>query len=169
VKLYAFVFFVNAACTNLYQVYFGDIGNDAITIRNYFASHGAHCPDNANPAEYMLEAIGAGLTPRVGDRDWAEIWADSEECKEAREEIRRIKENGLARPVNQDKVTTRFATPFLYQLKIVTTRTSVALWRSPDYVYTRLFMHVIMSLVVSLSYLQLGNSVRDLQSRVFTM
>src|ERR1700761_2149558 len=30
------------------------------------------------------------------------------------------------------------ATPFLYQLRIVTRRALVALWRSPDYIFTRL-------------------------------
>ena len=52
------------------QVYFGDIGSDSSVIREYLARHGAVCPDNVNPAEYgMLDSIGAGLTPRVGDRD----------------------------------------------------------------------------------------------------
>lgn len=32
-------------------VYFGDIGKDSNVIRSYFAKHGAHCPENANPAE----------------------------------------------------------------------------------------------------------------------
>ena len=35
----------------------------------------------------MLDAIGAGLAPRVGDRDWADIWRDSPEYTEMREEI----------------------------------------------------------------------------------
>jgi hypothetical protein len=58
------------------------------------------------------------------------------------------------------------ATPFLFQLKTVVKRNNVALWRSPDYVFTRLFIHAFISLFVSLSLLQLGTSVRDLQYRV---
>jgi hypothetical protein len=150
-------------------VYFGDIGEDASVIRDYFASHGAVCPDDANPAEYMLEAIGAGLSSRIGDRDWAEIWADSPECQNVQDEIRRIKAEGLAHPVNEKRKTSRYATPLWYQLKIVAYRTFVALWRSPNYIYTRLFMHVAVSLIISLSYLRLGNSVNDLQYRVFAM
>lgn len=61
------------------------------------------------------------------------------------------------------------ATPFLYQLKTVVARNNTALWRSPDYVFSRLFVHAIVSLCISLSFLQLGNSVRDLQYRVFGM
>jgi hypothetical protein len=153
----------------LLQVYFGDIGEDAVIIRDYFARHGAICPDDANPAEYMLEAIGAGLSPRVGDRDWAEIWTNSTEFKETKEEIQRIKNEGLSRPVDVKKKTLLYATPFLYQLRVVSKRTFIALWRSPDYVYTRLFMHVAVSLMVSLTFLRLGTSARDLQSRVFVM
>ena len=58
------------------------------------------------------------------------------------------------------------ATPFLFQLKTVVKRNNLALWRSPDYVFTRLFIHAFISLFVSLSLLQLGTSVRDLQYRV---
>ncbi|KAG6817582.1 hypothetical protein H0H87_006959 [Tephrocybe sp. NHM501043] len=82
-------------------VYFGDIGEDSHVIRDYFARHGALCPSNVNPAEYMLEAIGAGVSPRVGDRDWKDVWLDSEECRQAKEEIVAIKERGLAKPVTK--------------------------------------------------------------------
>ena len=54
-------------------VYNGAIGKDSAVIRSYFAANGAHCPDDANPAEFMLEAIGAGSQRRIGDRDWADI------------------------------------------------------------------------------------------------
>jgi hypothetical protein len=61
------------------------------------------------------------------------------------------------------------ATSFWYQLKTVTKRTSVALWRSPDYVFTRIFVHFFISLFVSLPFLNLGRSTSDLQYRVFSM
>ena len=86
-------------------VYFGDIGSDSHLIRQYFARHGAVCPPNVNPAEFMLEAIGAGVTPRIGNRDWKDIWLESEECKRAREEIVNLKAQALAKPVRQEKKT----------------------------------------------------------------
>ncbi|KAG6831973.1 hypothetical protein H0H87_003308 [Tephrocybe sp. NHM501043] len=82
-------------------VYFGDIGHDSRVIRDYFARHGAPCPPNVNPAEYMLEAIGAGVSPRVGDRDWKDVWLDSKECTQAKTEILAIKEQGVAKPVTK--------------------------------------------------------------------
>ena len=61
------------------------------------------------------------------------------------------------------------ATSFLYQLRLVSQRNTLALWRMPDYIFTRLFVCTLISLFVSLSFLQLGNSVRDMQFRVFSM
>ncbi|KAJ7687385.1 ABC-2 type transporter-domain-containing protein [Mycena rosella] len=150
-------------------VYFGDIGKDSEAIRTYFAKNGAVCPSNVNPAEYMLEAIGAGTTPRVGDRDWKDIWLDSAECQKLRDDIAAIKSRAHARSEPDKKVLSTYATPFLYQLRIVTARNFLALWRSPDYLFTRLFVCSFISLFVSLSFLQLGNSLRDLQFRVFAL
>ena len=86
-----------------HTVYFGDIGADSGVLREYLARHGAECPSNVNPAEYMLDAIGAGISPRVGDRDWKDVWLDSPECKRVREEISAIKRIGQAR-TDIDKV-----------------------------------------------------------------
>jgi len=78
-------------------IYFGDIGEDSNMMREYFARYGAPCPSNVNPAEYMLEAIGAGISPRIGDRDWKDIWLDSPECARTKAEIEEIKQDALAR------------------------------------------------------------------------
>jgi ATP-binding cassette, subfamily G (WHITE), member 2, SNQ2 len=86
-------------------VYFGDIGQDSRVLREYLATHGAVCPANVNPAEYMLEAIGAGVQPRVGDRDWKDIWLESPEFQQVLEEIAQVKSNGLARLEDSKKVT----------------------------------------------------------------
>lgn len=168
-------------------VYFGDIGQDSRIIREYFARQGAPCPPNVNPAEYMLEAIGAGVSPRIGDRDWKDVWLDSKEYQKVREEINAIKREGLSRPAPDSKTlsTCKFsryaldpitltlnstdATSFLYQLRIVVERNNLALWRSPEYIFTRLFVAAFISLFISLSFLQLGTGTRDLQFRVFSM
>jgi len=79
-------------------VYFGEIGEDSRIIREYFDRHGAHCPPNVNPAEFMLEAIGAGVSPRIGDKDWKDIWLDSPEFKRVIDEIEDIKTKGRDKP-----------------------------------------------------------------------
>ena len=88
-------------------------------IREYFARHGAICPSNVNPAEYMLEAIGAGVTPRIGDRDWKDIWLESPECKKVKEEIAAIKQEGLSRPEPDRKGVSTCAYISLKALRVV--------------------------------------------------
>lgn len=47
----------------------------------------------------MLDAIGAGLAPRIGDRDWKDIWLESPEYKQMRDELEQLKADGLTHPV----------------------------------------------------------------------
>jgi ATP-binding cassette subfamily G (WHITE) protein 2 (SNQ2) len=76
-------------------VYFGDIGPDSSVIRSYLAQRGAVCPPTLNVAEYMLEAIGAGVTARLGSRDWGDLWVESSEFAEIKKDIVRLREGGL--------------------------------------------------------------------------
>ncbi len=43
----------------------------------------------------MLDAIGAGLTPRIGNRDWNEHWLASKEFQDALAEIEKIKQSNV--------------------------------------------------------------------------
>ena len=118
----------------------------------------------------MLDAVGAGLTPRVGDRDWAELWRESREFEVTLDEIALIKAEALKREKEEGKTSSsKFATPFWYQLRVVTRRCFVGLWRSPNYVYTRVFTHAAISLILSFSYLELGQRMRDLEYRLISM
>ncbi|KAF2826817.1 hypothetical protein CC86DRAFT_322519 [Ophiobolus disseminans] len=149
-------------------VYFGDIGKDAHGLLDYFHRHGADCPPDANPAEWMLDAIGAGSTHRIGDRDWADVWADSEEFAEVKRHISHVKETRIAEVGSAESVTQKeYATPMSYQIKQVVKRQNLSFWRTPNYGFTRLFNHVIIALLTGLMYLQLDDSRSSLQYRVF--
>ena len=149
-------------------VYFGDIGKDAYVLLEYFRKHGAYCPPDANPAEWMLDAIGAGQAPRIGDRDWGEIWRSSQELANTKEEITRIKAERIQEAGSHIKTDEKeYATPLWHQIKVVNRRTHLSFWRSPNYGFTRLFNHVAIALIAGLSYLQLDNSRSSLQERVF--
>jgi ATP-binding cassette, subfamily G (WHITE), member 2, SNQ2 len=114
-------------------VYFGEIGDDACILREYFRRHGAECPPRYNPAEFMLEAIGAGSRPRVGDRDWADIWTESEELEEVKKEIIHLKEERRNAAIDTTSVRSEYATPLLYQIKVALRRMNLTYWRSPNY------------------------------------
>jgi ATP-binding cassette subfamily G (WHITE) protein 2 (SNQ2) len=74
-----------------HTAYFGDIGPNSRVVRGYFARYGAICPQGANIAEYMLDATGAGIAPRIGHCDWKDIWLASPEFQLVRKEIRELK------------------------------------------------------------------------------
>jgi ABC-type multidrug transport system ATPase subunit/ABC-type multidrug transport system permease subunit len=149
-------------------VYFGDIGKDAHVLLDYFHRNGADCPPDANPAEWMLDAIGAGQAPRIGKRDWADIWADSPEFAQVKQEIARMKEERLAEVGSVEPVVQKeYATPLWHQIKLVNKRQNLSFWRTPNYGFTRLFNHVIIALLTGLMYLNLDDSRSSLQYRVF--
>ncbi|GAB1202987.1 hypothetical protein APSETT445_001611 [Aspergillus pseudonomiae] len=71
-------------------VYNGELGHDSSKLISYFERNGGKkCPPHANPAEYMLEVIGAG-NPEYKGQDWSEVWARSSENKQLTEEIESI-------------------------------------------------------------------------------
>jgi ATP-binding cassette, subfamily G (WHITE), member 2, SNQ2 len=54
-------------------VYFGDTGAGSRTLIDYFERHGGEvCPPDANPAEYILEQIGAGAAASA-KQNWHDV------------------------------------------------------------------------------------------------
>jgi ATP-binding cassette subfamily G (WHITE) protein 2 (PDR) len=152
-------------------VYFGNIGPNASELLSYFESRGARrCGTSENPAEYMLEIIGAGAR---GQRrhDWASLWKESESYKRMNEEIDRIHHERSRRlTVNEDAETDRleFAMPFLYQLYHVLLRVFQQYWRTPTYIYGKFFLGVISGLFIGFSFFQIEESVQGLQNAIFS-
>ncbi|CAJ2504930.1 Uu.00g123240.m01.CDS01 [Anthostomella pinea] len=151
-------------------VYFGDIGEDAYVLRDYLSRHGATAGPSDNIAEYMLEAIGAGSSPRIGNRDWSDIWTDSPELANVKDTISQFKDSRKAAASKHDSSLEReFASPLMHQIKVVFHRMNVSFWRSPNYLFTRVFNHLAIALLTGLMYLQLDDSRSSLQYKVFVM
>ncbi|MBE3111868.1 MAG: ABC transporter permease, partial [Acidobacteria bacterium] len=151
-------------------VYNGPIGKDAHLLRAYLAKHGAEAGKSDNVAEFMLEAIGAGSAARYGSRDWGDIWAESPEHVTVKETIAKLKTERAAATKSVNKADEKeFASPMWHQLKVVTNRMNRAFWRSPNYEFTRLVNHFIVSLLTGLTYLSLDDSRSSLQNKVFVM
>ncbi|KAJ5603081.1 hypothetical protein N7537_006037 [Penicillium hordei] len=153
-------------------IYHGDIGPDSQVLLDYFRRNGADCPMDANPAEWMLDAIGAGQTRRIGDRDWGDIWRTSPELDKVKEEIIQIKED-RAQAVrdnhDENKVDREYASPLWHQIKVVGRRTHLSFWRSKNYGFTRLYTHVVISIITGLVFLNLDDSRSSLQYRIFVI
>eukprot|EP01127_Copromyxa_protea_P013037 TRINITY_DN345_c0_g2_i1.p1 TRINITY_DN345_c0_g2~~TRINITY_DN345_c0_g2_i1.p1 ORF type:complete len:1435 (+),score=320.94 TRINITY_DN345_c0_g2_i1:614-4918(+) len=148
-------------------VYFGDIGDNSKTLVKYFHSHGFRkCTNDENPAEYILEAIGAGVNGK-SSTDWVEVWNNSPEFLEVQEELVRLQNS--AAPEEKGEEPREFATNQFYQFWEVYKRMNLIWWRSPYYNTGRFFKGVFLGLILGFSYWMLEDSASDLRSRVFVL
>lgn len=150
------------------MVYFGELGPGSRVLVDYLERNGAPaCPPNANPAEYMLDAIGAGNPDQKSD-DWADIWSRSPENASLTRDIQdMLRLSAASRPRVQDAA--EYAMPLRAQISTVLHRSFTSMWRSRDYVTGVLLLHVFVGLFSTFSFWMLGHSQIDMQSRLFTI
>ena len=151
-------------------VYHGSLGNDSRILIDYFEGNGARqCPPKANPAEYMLEAIGAG-NPDYKGKDWGDIWASSKEHEQRTREIARmIEERSHAELSKNLKDDRRYAMPLMTQTLAVIHRDFTAYWRTPQYIIGKFMLHIITGLFNTFTFYHVGYSTIDYQSRLFSI
>lgn len=151
-------------------VYFGDVGKNASTLLEYLSRHGAECPQDVNVAEFMLDAIGAGIAPRLGERDWGEIWRESPELEAIKQRIVDMKERRIKEIAAEPKLPDKeYASPLWHQMKVVSWRTHLSFWRTPQYGFTRWFNQIIIAIITGFAFFQLNDSRASLQYRVFVI
>jgi ATP-binding cassette subfamily G (WHITE) protein 2 (SNQ2) len=151
-------------------VYFGELGDDSKTLINYLERNGAKkCPPQENPAEYMLEAIGAG-NPDYKGQDWGDIWQQSPENDKLGKEISEIVSSRKQAAKNAEARDDReFAMPYPQQWLAVVRRSFVAIWRDPEYILGVTMLHVFTGLFNGFTFWNLGQSQIDMQSRLFSI
>ncbi|KAJ5506588.1 CDR ABC transporter [Penicillium expansum] len=151
-------------------VYNGPLENDSKTLIDYFEQNGGRkCSPHENPAEYMLEVIGAG-NPDYKGQDWGNVWANSPESKQLSEDLEGI--IASRRNSQSDEKTKdgrEYAMPLYVQVVAVTKRAFVAYWRSPDYILGKFMLHIFTGLFNTFTFWHLGNSFIDMQSRLFSV
>lgn len=147
-------------------VYFGDIGPNASTLKDYFARHNAPCPPEANPAEHMIDVVSGSLSK---NKDWNQIWLSSPEHASTVTELDRIITTAAAAPPGTTDDGYEFATSLWTQTKLVTQRMNISIWRNTDYINNKLALHIGSALFNGFSFWKIGNSVADLQLRLFTV
>ncbi|KAJ5160816.1 uncharacterized protein N7482_007820, partial [Penicillium canariense] len=149
-------------------VYFGDIGDNAATIKQYFGKYGAICPQDANPAEFMIDVVTGGV-PEVKDKDWHQIWLESPEQHQMITELDRMIEDAASKPPGTSNDNYEFSTPLWEQIKIVTMRMNVSLFRNTAYINNKFSLHLISALLNGFSFYRPGSSVTALQLKMFTI
>lgn len=81
----------------------------------------------------MLEVIGAG-NPDYKGKDWADVWANSEEYKRRTAEVQEFVSSRREQKTGKETKDDReYAMPIWTQIMTTTQRSFVTYWRSPEY------------------------------------
>ncbi|KAB5513070.1 ABC-2 type transporter-domain-containing protein [Coniochaeta sp. 2T2.1] len=147
-------------------VYFGDIGKQAKTVREYFGRYGAPCPDEVNPAEHMIDVVSGQLSQ---GKDWNQVWLASPEHDAVTKELDRIISDAAAKPPGTIDDGHKFATRMWEQIRLVTQRMNLSLYRNTDYVNNKIILHISSALFNGFTFWNIGGSVGELQLKLFTI
>ncbi|CAN9447504.1 unnamed protein product [Alternaria alternata] len=152
--------------------YFGPVGENGRDVIKYFGDRGVQCPPSKNVAEFILETAAKPVKRKDGSKiNWNEEWLNSDNNKQMLQEIDRVKtERSKISDQNQDggAEESEFAASVWEQTTMLTKRTFIQYWRDPSYLYGKLFVAVIIGIFNGFTFWQLGNSIGDLQNRMFT-
>ncbi|KAH7124683.1 ABC-2 type transporter-domain-containing protein [Dactylonectria macrodidyma] len=149
-------------------VYFGDIGDNASTIKEYFGRNGAPCPPEANPAEHMIDVVSGNGGLSQG-HDWNQIWLQSPEHNQLTKDIDLLISEATARPLALNDDGNEFAASMWTQMKLVTRRMNISLFRNTEYVDNKFAMHISLALLNGFTFWMIGDSLTDLQQNLFTV
>jgi ATP-binding cassette subfamily G (WHITE) protein 2 (SNQ2) len=151
--------------------YFGPVGEDGSDVINYFGRRGVHFPKDKNVAEIILETAAKPTKRPDGTTiNWNEEWMNSQQAQDIIEEIEGLKltrSKSIPERVCKEQQT-EFAAPVRTQIYEMTVRTFKQYWRDPSYVYGKLFVSVIVGIFNGFTFWQLGNTIQDMQNRMFT-
>ncbi|KAK4704462.1 hypothetical protein P7C70_g1739, partial [Phenoliferia sp. Uapishka_3] len=147
------------------QVFFGP-REDAVP---FFDSEKAGA--YSNPADFLLDAAGAGMED-VPDEELNDLDAIDSLTKRWKMSSQFLKLHTrileLASAESTTSTRTSSAT-ILRQCIELTKRVSRNYNRDLSYSYTKLFTAIVVSLIIGLSFLQLGNTVVSMQNRLFSV
>ncbi|KAI9367540.1 ABC-2 type transporter-domain-containing protein [Aspergillus egyptiacus] len=151
-------------------VYFGELGQNMETLIKYFEGKGSiACPKNANPAEWMLEVIGAAPGSQA-DRDWSEVWNQSPERRQVQQELARMKEELSQKPAPpRTPEYGEFATPLWHQFLVCLKRMFEQYWRSPSYIYSKAAMCIIPPLFIGFTFWREPTSIAGMQNMMMAI
>lgn len=147
--------------------YFGEVGEGGRSVFEYFMKNGQKTENVSNAADYIIEVVVGGTKKTSNSLDWAAIWGESVEAKKVQQEISEIRAH-KAETRDFDVNKRQNIPPISRQVFFLTQRTMRQFWRSPEYPYSRLYASFLHALINGLTYLQIGNSTTDLQSKAFS-
>ncbi|KAJ5621248.1 hypothetical protein N7528_006031 [Penicillium herquei] len=146
------------------SLYFGDLGNKAATLIEYFCRFGARVPkEDENPAEWLLEVTASTPT----EKTWADVWATSPETENVKRDISMMGQNQTT-AVLTNMEDYEYAASQYTQLLMVTYRIFQDYWREPTYLYSKLALCVGSGFFNSISFWMIDHTVQGLTSSLFS-
>ncbi|KAH7390477.1 putative ABC multidrug transporter [Pyrenochaeta sp. MPI-SDFR-AT-0127] len=151
-------------------VYFGEIGENSSILLDYFRRNGGQdCPVGANPAEHMLEVIGAAPGAH-SNIDWPAVWRSSKEYAAVKSELsllRELVDQPSAVADSGQSAYEEFAVPFTAQFFQVGKRVFQQYWRTPSYIYSKAILCIFNALFIGFSFFMGENTIQGLQNQMF--
>uniref|UniRef100_K3WZJ7 ABC transporter domain-containing protein n=1 Tax=Globisporangium ultimum (strain ATCC 200006 / CBS 805.95 / DAOM BR144) TaxID=431595 RepID=K3WZJ7_GLOUD len=136
-------------------VFFGDLGVGCHNLVNYFeAIPGiASLPEGYNPATWMLECIGAGVSNGAGnDMDFAKCFNESEQKRMLDS---KIMTEGIGHPAQGNSAlafSKKRAASSMTQMTFVVSRFMTMYWRTSAYNLTRMLLSLVVALLFGLMF-----------------
>ncbi|PFH48337.1 hypothetical protein AMATHDRAFT_65762 [Amanita thiersii Skay4041] len=150
-------------------VFFGDIGHNATNLINYFEESGSRkCRPGENPAEFMLDVIGAGATATT-DKDWHQVWVESHLCRRATEDLEHVHTESRKQPPVKATFNGTFATPWTRQTRNLIMRQYQYYWRDPTYLMSKLMLNIVGGLFIGFTFFKSKYSIQDTQNKIFAI
>lgn len=154
-------------------VYFGDLGPNSMTLVNYFEERsGIKCGPNDNPAEYILDVIGAGATATT-DKDWQKLFAESDHAKAVDEEISHYEAIVDSEDTRESisRMKREYAQPLAVQIAVTVHRIFIAYWRDPIYLASKIGLNVLGGCFIGSSFWGQGSKITKaaLQNKLFSV
>lgn len=114
----------------------------------------------------MIEVVSGNLST---GKDWSSVWLESAEHDDLTRDIDRIVAEAATKPPGTVDDGHEFAAPLWTQVKLVTHRMNVSLYRDTDYVNNKVIMHILLALLNGFTFWMIGDSLGDLKLRLFTV
>ncbi|OSX66785.1 hypothetical protein POSPLADRAFT_1128402 [Postia placenta MAD-698-R-SB12] len=149
-------------------VYHGELGTESKTIIDYFEKHGARpCTPDENPADYILNAIGASAISTL-NQDWHEIWVHCPEARKLHAQLDAIRLNKI--PLEIARSYSRgSAVSWRTQLATLLNRNLTGYWRNPTYLLSKFILTSGAGIVIGLSFLHTKDNLQGTQNQLWTV
>lgn len=108
------------------------------------------------------------VTARNQDMTMCDAWTKSKQASAVLDDIEQISEGESASSSSTKRQAATYASSTIQQSILLSRRTLLQYWRTPDYVYSRLYCSFLHASLNGLVFLQLSNSVASLQYRIFS-